>query len=139
MNNFNKIESSHLEIKASIKEFDWKCLTLVKQQQILINNLQQKCDSFEQKLLNMESKNIPMTPTSTTPIHVTSKTWLHSMLTYVAIPLAMVLFMVLEPLKGIINLFVRLFFWQITKNKRGRLDDSKTEHKNSGRTKTKAA
>ena len=99
-------------------------MEIIEKQTRLIADLENRCLDLEQKINSIETiahlpelLKIPECPCTQKSFW---QTILYKVMNYFAIPVVMVLFMILEPLKGAINLLVRLFFWQITNNKEGR-------------------
>ena len=109
------------KIKEELYNLSVNHMEIIEKQKRLITDLENRCLDLEQKIHSIET--IPE-PENTPPYqNLKTSFWqtvLYKLMNYFAIPIVMVLFMILEPLKGAINLFVRLFFWQITNNKEGR-------------------
>ena len=96
-NTLKKLETSNEELKSVVNSVDERCISLLDQQNFIINCLENRCADLEQKLSNLEAKNKNPEPPTIEP----QRSWLFLILSYIAIPFLMVLFMILEPLKGL--------------------------------------
>merc|ERR1711963_904531 len=119
MEQIGKLEEKNKELQAEMRNNEQKYFEIIKQQQAMINLLEKRIHVLETQITFQTEKQVEPEPVKPKPEKrkiVTEKLadllirWIRWFLNYIGIPFVMVIFMILEPLKSVISILMKLFF-----------------------------